>query len=220
MDGNELAIRVKNVKVGGELHRGGNGCGALCIEERVVTDDLHTQSLSGSSHQLADGTQADNAQRLACDLAASKLLLGLFGRLANVLIGSIRLAPFHAANDIARGKQHTGKHQLLHGVRVGTRRVKHGNARLSHGLKGNVVHARASTRNGLQIGRKGHFVHVSAAHQNGISLFDVVGQLILISQQSKADGRDIVQAMNLVHRIPLVDERFTHTRSEYPRTGA
>ena len=169
------------------------------VHGRIVADDLHAQRLGGLRHQLADGTQANDAQRLAQNLAAGELLLGLLGGLTHVLVVGVVAHPRHAADDVATRQQHAGEHKLLHRIGVGARRVEHGDAGLGEFIQRDVVHASAGAGHGLQVRGHFHLVHVGGAHEDGVGLVDVLNDLVVVGEQGQALRRDVVQAVDLVH---------------------
>ncbi len=199
VDGDEVALH-EHLRQVGELHRRGNLLvhGGL-VHGRIVADDLHAQRLGGLRHQLADGPQTNDAQRLAKDLAAGELLLGLLGGLAHVLVIGVVAHPRHAADDVAARQQHAGQHKLLHGVGIGARRVEDGDAGLGELVQRDVVHASAGAGHGLQVRGHFHLVHVGGAHEDGVGLVDVLGDLVVVGEQGQALRRDVVQAVDLVH---------------------
>lgn len=93
VDGDEVAL-LEHLRQVGELHCRGNLLvhGDL-VHGRIVADDLHAQRLGGLGHELANGPQAYDAQRLAKDLAAGELLFGLLGSLAHVLVVGVVAHP-------------------------------------------------------------------------------------------------------------------------------
>ena len=105
--------------------------------------------------------------------------------------------------DAAACQQHAAQNELLHGVRVGAGGVEHDDAGFGALVKRDVVHTRAGAGDGQQAFGKVHVVHGGAAHEHAGSLRDVVGELIVGSEQVGSFGGDVVQAVDVAHERPL-----------------
>ena len=168
MDGDVVARAEDVFQIGDVVNGAGNlPCGAHG-NERIVAVYVHAQLNGGVGNLGAYRAQADNAQLLALDLLAGELLLGLFGRLGDVLVVGIFTAPIDASQDVAAAQKKCAQDDLLNGVGIGARGVEHHDAFIGAAIERDVVHAGASAGNGAKTGRELHVVHGSAANKNAL----------------------------------------------------
>ena len=192
MDGEVVAQRQHVVQVHAVVHlaaqipRGFNG------DVGVIAVDLHAQLDGTVGHAGTDGTQTDNAQRLALDLVAHELLFALFHGLCHGRVAGQVLAPLGGSGHIAAACDQHADDQLGHGIGVGTGGVEHHDALLAAAVQRDVVHTGTGAGDGQQIIVEGSVQKVGAAHQNavrGIGIHRdielVLGQLC---QPYRADG--------------------------------
>ena len=84
--------------------------------------------------------QTDDAQALAQNLTAGKLLFGFFGVLGDVRVGLIGANPLHAAHHVTGGQQHSCQHQFFHAVGIGAGGIEHHGALFCQRVQRNVIH--------------------------------------------------------------------------------
>ena len=153
------------------LHFVGQAPGRLDGKRRIVTQYLHVQGQRGAGYHRTDGTQADNTQRFAAQLVASKtgfFLFQQFGHFTGIGHAMQRLGVGNAGQHAACGQQHAGQNQLLDGVGIGTGRVEHHNAFFSVFRHRNVVDACACAGSGQQRIGHGFVMQLLAAQQEGV----------------------------------------------------
>ena len=112
-------------------------------------------------------------------------------------------APGGAGQDAAACQQHAAQDELLHGVRVGAGGVEHDDTGFGALVERDVVHASAGAGDGEQVFGQVHVVHGGAAHEHAGSLRDVVGELVVGSEQVGSLGGDVVQAVDVTHEAPF-----------------
>ena len=118
---------------------------------RVIADDIHAQLDGSVCHADTDGTQADDAQRLACDFWTGKVRLALFSQCADlVAVACEGLYPVCAADDVTGGQQQTAQNQFLYGICVCARGVEYDNALFRALLERDVVDTGAGTGDALE----------------------------------------------------------------------
>ena len=181
----ELRTAQHLVDAGGAPHLRRQAPGGVDRDLGVEAQHVHAQRNGGFGHQAADLAQAHDAQRLAGQLVAGKLLLALFH--GPVEVGRCDVQIRHEAQrrcNLARRHQHAGNHHLLHRVGVGARRVEHRHAARTHRLDRNVVGARTRAADGTHAGRDGHRVQVGTAHQNGGGIGHVLAHAIAFGRQA------------------------------------
>ena len=198
MDGNEIAAGIDIVHICDVLYGTGQTPCSIYGYERVITVNFHTETNTDICNLGTDGTQADNTQLLACDLAACEVLFLLLSGLADVLIGCICGYPVCTADDIAGGQQHTCNHQFLNAVCVCARCIEDYDSLLCALVQRNVVHAGTCTCYSQKLVRQFHLVHGCAADQNSLCI-SVITYCIILSQKIQTAGCDRIQALYLSH---------------------
>ena len=204
MDGDIITFLENDVRVGDMLYVPGQSPGRINGNIWVIPVYLHSQMGGCVGNLSADGSQADNTQLLALNLAACKCLLALLCVLGDVVVLRIGLAPLNTAHDIPGSHEHTRNHQLLYAVGIGSRRIEYNDALLRAGIQRNVIDTGSRPAHSQQVFRKFHIVHGSAAHQDGVSVRHVVCHLISGRKQLRAALRNGVQAMNFFHNNPTL----------------
>ena len=136
--------------------------------ERIVAVYVHAQLNCGVGNFGANSTQADNAQLLALDFLASKLLLCLFSGLGDVFVIRILAAPFNAAQNVTAAQQKCAKHDFLNCIGVCTRGVEDHDAFVSATIERDVVHASARARNSAKTSGEFHIMHGGTANKNAL----------------------------------------------------
>ena len=116
--------------------------------KRVVAIYVHAQVHAGVGHLGAHVAQANHADALALELASYKGLLGLLGIDQDVGVLGVVAHPLHGLHHATAGKDEGGKHDLLHGVGVGTGGVKHHDTAFGVLLDGDIIHTCAATSDG------------------------------------------------------------------------
>ena len=170
----------------------------------VVAVHLHAQGQGAVGHAGADGPQADDAQGLAGDLVAHKLLFALFHVLFQAGVPGQALHPGRRGRHVAAAGDQHAHHQLGHGVGVGAGGVKDHDALLAAPFQGDVVDPRAGPGDGQQVVLKIGVQQIGAAHQDAVGgvglhryLKQVFGQL---GQPHRADG---VECLDGKHKSVL-----------------
>ena len=200
MDGDVVAQGQHVVQVHTVVYLAAQVPGCLNGDVGVVAVHFHAQLDGAVGHAGADGTQTDDAQRLALDLVAHELLLALFHGLGHGRVSGKALAPLGGVGHIAAAGDQHPDHQFSHGVGVGTGGVEHHDALLTAAVQRDVVHPGTGPGDGQQIVVEGGVQQVGAAHQNavrGIGVHRHVKQvLVQLSQAHRADG---VQSFDGIH---------------------
>ena len=200
MDGDVVAQGQHVVQVHTVVYLAAQVPGCLNGDVGVVAVHFHAQLDGAVGHAGADGTQTDDAQRLALDLVAHELLLALFHGLGHGRVSGKALAPLGGVGHIAAAGDQHPDHQFSHGVGVGTGSVEHHDALLTAAVQGDVVDPGTGAGDGQQIVVEGGVQQVGAAHQNavrGIGVHRHVKQvLVQLSQAHRADG---VEGFDGVH---------------------
>ena len=170
-------------------------------EERVIPVDIHAQRQSRIGHQGADGTQADDAQRLFIDLRSHKGGLSLFHHRGDIHTDRYLTAdPLDAPDNIPGAHQHGAQHQLLNGVGIGAGGVEHRDARLGTAVQGDVVHTHTRPGDGQQILRKRIVVELGGPHQNAVLVLLVISNGIALRVEFvQPYRRDLVERFDVIH---------------------
>ena len=158
----------------------------------VVAVDLHPQLDGAVGHPGTDGAQTDDAQHLAGNFIAHKLLFAFFHILLEVGIAGQVLGPGRGRRNIpAAGNQHA-HHQLGHRVGVGAGGVEDHDALFAAPVQGDVVDAGTRPGNGQQVGLELGVQQVGTPHQDAVGgvgvhrhLKQIFGQF---GQPHRADG--------------------------------
>ena len=177
-------------------------------DERVVRDDLHLEGSRAGGDLLSDAAEADDAERLAAELAAGKLLL----------LPLVRLHRRVGRRQMARQREQLAHRQLRDADAVGARRVHHDDAACAGGVQVDVVHARAGARDHAQRRRGGDDLasHLRrAAHDQRVGVGDGGQQFgqrpaggriddpsVLLGEQGNSGPRQIIGNHNF-HRRTL-----------------
>ena len=157
--------------------------------------------MCGVGDHGADGAEPDYAQCLAFNLRSDKTALALFHELGDALLALERVRPFNAADNVARGEEEPGQHELLDGVGVRAGRVEHNDALLRACVYRDIVYASASAGNRLERGGKLHVVQRGAADDNAVILGGVLAVYeIGRVEMGKAAFRNLVKQFNVIHR--------------------
>ena len=170
----------------------------------VVAQHLHAQSHGGVGHLGADGPQPDDAQHLAAQLRADKLLFALFHVLGQRGAAFQALGPVDGVGYVAAARHQRAHHQLGHRVGVGAGGVEHHDAGGGAFVDGDVVGACAGPRDGQQAVRQRHIVQVGAAHQDALGLGGVAVHLEQMRRQlCQPHRRDRVERFDGIHGMHL-----------------
>ena len=199
VQGDEMA-RPQHIVDGGRApHLRGQAPGGVHGDLRIEAEHVHAEPDRGVGHEAADFPQADDAQRLARQLAAGKGRLALFDLLVEVGRGRVQCAhEFERRNQVARRHQHPGDHQLLDRVGVRPRSVEHRHAGLGEFRHRDVVHPRAGPTDRLDVGAEVHAVQVLRAHQHRVRRLGLLDDRVALRRQAlEADLGDLVQHQHL-----------------------
>ena len=138
-------------------------------DERVVTDQVHAESMGAAGDLKADATEADDAQRFAAELGALQGLL-------------VPLALMHGAVGAWDGpahRDHEAEREFRDGHRVGAGRVHHDDA-ATRGLGGvDIVDTHARAANQAELGRvlqQGGIRLHGGADDEGVCIFERLRQ--------------------------------------------
>ena len=170
-------------------------------KERIAPDNFHAKVDRNVRDQTADGAQTDDAERLARELGARELRLALFHLLGNV--ARERFCPFDAADHVARGKQQRANGKFAHTVGIRSRGVEYHDALFAATVNGNVVHARARSRDGFEFAAELHFVHDGGTNHDAVGVLDVLTDLIIAFELVQTHLRDLIEQLNFHFHIPL-----------------
>ena len=107
MYGYVVALRIKILRRVHYLYGVGQGEGGLYRQERVITDDVHSQAFGGVGYHGSDSSQTDDTQCLSLYLSAGELAFALFHSLAYVFSTCEGLCPLQTCRDISRGQEHS-----------------------------------------------------------------------------------------------------------------
>ena len=119
-----------------------------------------------------------------------ELRFSFFNGLADIFGQTLR--PGQSGRHVSGREQHAAEHKFLDRVGVGARCVEYYDAGLGAAIQRNVVDARASSGNRLQLFRKFHFVHILTAHQNGVRVLGLVCQYVAFRQMGETDRRNFI----------------------------
>ena len=192
----------------GQIPRGVHG------DVGVIPVNFHSKRDRRVCYQLADGAKTDDPQLLSADLTAGKLFFLLFRQLLDLRIVFFFPDPGNAADDISRCQKHSGDHQFLDAVGVGSRRVEYNDSPLRTFFQRNIIDSGACPCNRIQIFRKLHLMHRCTAHQDCLRFFKLLCFLILIAEISQPNLRNGIQAIILIHH------RFASSNSFINATSA
>ena len=192
MDGDVVAQREHVVQVHAVVHLAAQVPCGVDGDVGVVAVDLHAQRNGAVGHAGADGTQTDDAQRLALDLVADELLFALFHALGHGGIPRKALRPLGGGGHIAAARDQHPDDQFGHGVGVGTGGVEDHDALLAATVQRDVVHTGTGAGNGQQVVVEGGVQQVGAAHKDAVRRVgvhrDVEEVFIQLCQPHRADG--------------------------------
>ena len=195
VQGHEVRMLEHLVHAAGTPHLRGQAPGGVDRDLGVEAQHLHAQADGGFGHQAADLAQADDAQGLALQFVACKLLLAVFD--CPFQVGRGHVQPGHELQrrrQVARGQQHAGQHQFLHRVGIRARCVEHRHAARAHRLDRDVVGARTGAADGAHAVGDRHAVQVGAAHQHRHGVGHVLAHAVQIGGQARqAAGRDLIE---------------------------
>ena len=186
-------------------HLAGEAPGGVYRQRGIKTQHLHAHRQCHVGDHRTDGTEANNAQRLALDFTAGKAGFFLFQQLRHgvgVGQGRQRVDIGDAGQDTPCCEQHAGHYQFLHRVGIGTRRIEDHNALLA--VVGDRYIVDAGTSAGHRQQRPGHFdiVQFLAAQQKRIGVTDVATDLIrLAGKPLQPADRYLVVGSDLVHAL-------------------
>ena len=212
MDGQVVAAGQHIAQRDTVLHTAGQAPRSINGNIRVIAQNLHAQRDGGVGHARTDGTQPDDAQRLAAQLGTDEGLFALLHVLGNRVAALEGLRPVHGIHQIAAARDQRTDDELGHGVGVGARRVEHDDALVRAVLHGNVVRTGTCAGDGQQaVGQRG-IVHIGAAHQNALRCSGLVVDLKLVGGQlGQTHRRNGVQCFDSIHisllPVPLILRR-------------
>ena len=139
--------------------------GGVHGQEGIIAVNIHAEGNSGVGHNGADGTEADDAQRLFVKLRSHKGGLALFHHSSHLHAGGRLLPdPADSAGNIPGAHQHGADHQLFYGVGVGTGGGEHRDARRRAAVQRDVVHAHARPGDSQQAGIELHVQQLGGAN--------------------------------------------------------
>ena len=150
---------------------------------RIVAQNRHAKRLSGISNQNTDCAKTNYTERLARKLRPGKRTLPLFHSFADSIALSFQaFCPFNGRDHFSRGKQQPRQNELFHRVGIGAGGVEDDDSLLAAGIDGNIVHARACTRNCQQRFRQLHFMHGSRTNQNSVRCGNIFTVGIILAE--------------------------------------
>ena len=192
MDGDVVAQGEHVVQVHAVVDLAAQVPGGINGDVGVVAVDLHAQRNGAVGHAGADGTQTDDAQRLALDLVAHELLFALFHAFGQSGVARKALRPLGGGGHIAAAGNEHPDDQLSHGVGVGTGGVEDHDALLAAAVQRDVVHTGTGAGNGQQILVEGGVQQVGAADEDSVRRVgthrDVKKVFVQLRQAHRADG--------------------------------
>ena len=116
MDGQVVAAGQHIAQRDTVLHTAGEAPCGVDRNVGVIAEDLHAQRHGGIGHPGADGTQTNDAQRLAAQLRADKYFFALFHILGDGVAPLEGLRPVDSIDQIAAARHQRADDQLCHGV--------------------------------------------------------------------------------------------------------
>ena len=203
VNGDVVAIRADVIEVGDVMDGARDAPCGIHGNVGIVAVYVHAQLFSGIGNQGADCAQADDAQLLASDLAASELLLCLLDRFGDVGVGGVVADPLVAGDDAAAAQKHAADDEFLNGVGVGAWGVEDDDALVGAAIQRDVVHASAGTGDGQQILGELRVVQLHAANQHAVGFLQRVDQAVVAGQLVGALLRDVVETMDARHEVPF-----------------
>ena len=184
MDGDEVRVRVQLVAAGDLLHA--ELAVALGAHERIEGEHAHAKRPRAVRDQLADATEAEDAERLLVQLHAGEL-------------GPLPLAAGERhvrLRDVAREREQERHRVLGRGHHVGLGRVGNHDAAPGGRLHVHVVDAHAGAADHAQLARALDQlrVHVRGrADEDAVVLADALGELLLAPAGSELDVEVLAQ---------------------------
>jgi len=137
---------------------------------------------------------------LASKLRSDEALLLRLDAVVQVLAGLEIAHESDRIGEIARRKQHPGDHELLHRIRVRSRRIEHRHAARRHVGDRNVVDAGARARDRFHARRDRRLVHVRGAHEDRVGIADLARRAVDVRGQAiESAARDAVEGLDLEH---------------------
>ena len=175
MQGDKVTGFVNFLQVGGMAYAAGKAPCGIYRQEGVVAQHFHIKMAGKVGHHDADGAQTDDAQTLAAQFGANKLLLARFHQLGNLIALALQgLCPLHGGVDLTGRHQQTCNDQFLYGIGVAAWGVEYNDALFGALVDGNVVDACACTADGLYGFGQFHFMHAGAAQHNAFRFLQFV----------------------------------------------
>ena len=182
------------------LHTAGEAPCGVDRNVGVIAEDLHAQRHGGIGHPGADGTQTDDAQRLAAQLGADKCFFALFHILGDGVAPLEGLRPVDSIDQIAAARHQRADDQLCHSVGVGTGGVEHHDTGAGAFLDRDIVRAGTGAGDRQQAVGQRRLMHIGAAHQNTLRRGGLVVDFKLVGGQlGQPHRRDSVQSFDRVH---------------------
>ena len=207
MQGHIVGARQQALQAVHFLDAAGQPPGGFHGQRGVVTDHLHAQFQRHVGDDGADRPEADHAQGAALDLAAGKAALFLLQQGGHGgILGDVGqpLYVVHAGEDVARGQQHAGEHQLLDRIGVGARGVEHHHAARAVFGDRDVVDARPGTGDAEQGVGDRLAVELVAAQDVALRSLGVRPDLIAVARKAvESLAGNLVVGANPEHRSPL-----------------
>ena len=182
MDRNIIALAVDLIQGFAVFDRSGKIPCGVDGEIGIVSVNFHSQMGSGIGYKRADCSQSDDTQLLAADLAAGELFFLFLRQLVDVFFILLLSDPLDPAYDITGCKKHSGKHQFLYAVGVGSRCVEHYDTLLRVIVHRNIVYACACAGNSHNRIGNLHVMHFRASDKDSVRVVRCVCFFIIIAE--------------------------------------
>ena len=198
-----VGMLIDGVHILGLAHLAREAPGRVHGHEGVVAVDLHAELQSDVRDQRAHGAQTQHAQGLAQQLGPGKGGLALFHQGGDVVppVGD-GAHPVDGADHVA-GRHDQGRDfLLLDRLGIGAGAVEDHDALFGAVLDGDVVIARAGSRDGQQLGVEFLAVQIGAADQQTVGRFHIRAHLAApLFQGAGAVLGDGVHGFDLKHGV-------------------
>ena len=199
MDGDVITVAVNLVDVSDVTNAAGKTPCCLNGDERIVTEDFHTEVYSCICNHNTDGTETDDTQFFSINLIAGELLLLFLHLFSQIFCALLLFKPLNSAYDVAGRKKHTCYDKLLDTVCIGTRCIEYNNSLFRAFIERDVVYACTCAGDRDESIRQFHVLHIGTSDENSISFRDRVSFFKVIWQMLEPHFRNVIQAMIGVH---------------------
>ena len=182
MDSDIVTLAVDLIQSFAVFDRSGKIPCGVDRKVRIVSVNFHSKMGGGISNHGTDGSQSDDTQLLAADLAASELFFLFLRQLVDVFLILLLSDPLDPTYDITGCKEHSGKHQFFYAVGVGSRCVEHYDTLLRVIVHRDIVYACACAGNSHNRIGNLHVVHFRASDKDGVRVVRCICFFIIIAE--------------------------------------